>query len=252
MTSVFEHAKHKLTRLNAERRLAKGRRIDWSSYQDVGPLCRDHFRYRSTPNHLNRGSMTYALSLLESNPAQIIETGVSCRGTDSTRLFDAYVRSFGGSFESVDLNAQVVSDVQEDLSDRSTVICDDSVVFLGRIAEQNENSPVDFVYLDSYDVDFLNPLPAASHCLDEFFAILPALRPGAIVLIDDSPSEFDLLPPSSDAQKAARDTLVNFGALPGKGMLVESALRAQGVQRLRMGYQALYIVDEPLKLSQPS
>ncbi len=251
MTSVFEHAKHKLTRLNAERRLAKGRRIDWSSYQDVGPLCRDHFRYRSTPNHMNRESMTYALSLLESNPAQIIETGVSCRGTDSTRLFDAYVRSLGG-FGSVDIDPQVVSDVQADLSDRSTVICDDSVAFLERIAEQKENSPVEFVYLDSYDVDFLNPLPAANHCLDEFFAILPALRPGAIVLIDDSPSEIDLLPPSSDAHKAARNALANFGVLPGKGMLVESALRAQGVQRLRMGYQALYIIDEPLKLTQPS
>jgi hypothetical protein len=45
----------------------------------------------------------------------------------------------------------------------------------------------DVVYLDSFDVDFDNPVPSAVHHLMEFCAIGPALGPKTIVVIDDCP-----------------------------------------------------------------
>ena len=46
---------------------------------------------------------------------------------------------------------------------------------------------IDFLYLDSYDVDFLNPLPSALHHLEEFNRVKHLLHKNSIILIDDTP-----------------------------------------------------------------
>jgi hypothetical protein len=251
MPTLSEHAKYAASRVKTSYRRAINRRNDWSRYRTVSDLCSDHFRLRSSPDHINRGSMTSALESLGGRPATIVETGVSCRGTDSTRLFDSYIRSFGGSFASVDIDPEVVAAVQDDLSEHSTATCQDSVSFLHEFAGGPSSEKVDFVYLDSYDVDFEDPLPAAEHCLEEFFAILPRLREGAIVLIDDSPSELELVPLPSEGIPAAHELLERYGNPPGKGMLLESVLEAQGILRRKPGYQALYVIEYPSSIVRP-
>ena len=44
----------------------------------------------------------------------------------------------------------------------------------------------DLLYLDSFDVDFENPLPAAAHHLSELMAALNLLAPGSLVAVDDN------------------------------------------------------------------
>ena len=94
------------------------------------------------------------------------------------------------------------------------------------------------VYLDSFDVDFSDPLPAAEHCLREVQAVLPALKAGALLLIDDSPACLDDVP--ENARASASTIFAEFGAWPGKGMLAQRFLANRGVTPIRHGYQALY------------
>lgn len=44
----------------------------------------------------------------------------------------------------------------------------------------------DLLYLDSFDVDFSDPEPAAAHHLAELHAAAHLLRPGSIVAVDDN------------------------------------------------------------------
>jgi len=52
---------------------------------------------------------------------------------------------------------------------------------------------IDFIYLDSYDVDFLNTCSSTEHHLKEFNCIKHLLHEGSIVLIDDTPLSPDWL-----------------------------------------------------------
>ena len=86
-------------------RLRAGR---WGRYTDPHALCHDHFRLRSSLTHVNYDSMCYVIEALGGRPQTILETGMSAWGTDSTRLFDSYVRSFGGHLWSVDIEPEHV------------------------------------------------------------------------------------------------------------------------------------------------
>lgn len=61
-----------------------------------------------------------------------------------------------------------------------SLVHSDSVAFL-----QNFPSTIDFLYLDSYDYDANNPLPAQEHCLAETRAAENKLTSRSIVMIDD-------------------------------------------------------------------
>ncbi len=182
--------------------------------------------------------MAITLGLLNDRPATIVETGISCRGTDSTRLFDSYVRSFGGEFWSVDIDPEVVNGVRSEVGARTELRCDDSVHFLSRWVRDHHGERADLVYLDSFDVDFADPWPAAEHCLHEFEAIRPALRPGSLLLIDDSPGAIADVPEAY--REAGQEIHDECGFFPGKGMLVEARLEELGVEKLHHWYQALY------------
>ena len=103
---------------------------------------------------------------------------------------------------------------------------------------EHPDEGADVVYLDSWDVDFSAPLPAAEHCLRELEAVMPALRAGALLLIDDSPGTLADVPAA--AREFAPALYAEFGAWPGKGMLAQTFLGSLGIEPLRHGYQALY------------
>jgi hypothetical protein len=213
-----------------------GRR--WGRYTDAGQLVHDHFAKRSELSHINYASIRDLVLRMGGRPQTIMETGMSAWGTDSTRLFDAYVRSFGGALWSVDLSPVPVERLRGQVGPTTTLACEDSVSFLERWVAEHPGVQLDVVYLDSWDVDFADPLPAGEHCLRELKAIEPALGRGTLMLVDDTPGSLE------DVPEGVRDDAIRahakHGVWPGKGMLLDSYLAHTSAEKLRHGYQVLY------------
>ena len=169
-------------------------------------------------NHICKNTFVTALSALDEKPAVIVETGSSAWGSNSSQLFDRYVHEFGGEFFTVDVRMQPMLQLRKILGPASTAVCDDSVRFLHRWYQEHGAKSVDFVYLDSWDLELIDPLPAAIHGLREFLAVRPCLRDGSIVLIDDTPLDLSYF--KKDDVDLARDFILQTGMLPGKGSLV--------------------------------
>lgn len=214
------------------------REPDWGSYDDPLTLVTDHFRLRSSPDHVNVTSLRDLFALMGGRPQTILETGMSAWGTDSTRLFDAYVRSFGGRFASVDIRPEPIERLRKEVGTATTLVCDDSVAFLQHWVAEHPGERADVVYLDSWDVDFSDPLPAAEHCLRELKAVTPALGPGTLLLIDDTPGTIEEIPGEPSA--VHRELHTQYGAWPGKGMLVHQTLLERGAELIHHRYQVLY------------
>lgn len=183
--------------------------------------------------------MTRALSLLCQRPANIIETGSSAWGTNSSLLFDSYVNSFGGSFASVDIRRQPSRALRKICTPRSKFWCNDSVRFLKLFTQTC--SRVDLVYLDSWDVDWSQPISSAIHGFNEYLILLPLLKQyGGLLLVDDTPSiEFvgSMLPHLYDSCKQFES---EYGFLPGKGSLILSHCQLTGFGNvIEHQYQAL-------------
>jgi len=166
----------------------------------------------------------------------ILETGIASAGTQSTYLFNEYIRKYGGKFWSVDINPNLVNSHQGNMCPATTLICDDSVHFLNEWASTNDK--VDVVYLDSYDLDFYNPQPAAMHGLNEYLALYNVLKKDSLLLIDDTPKD----PYWLDTRGQLYDDMVKYydenKILPGKGMYVLKAHKNANL--LLHNYQVLY------------
>ena len=177
-----------------------------------------HFETWSTLTHPNYNNFSRVIALLEEKPVNILETGTSAWGTDSTRLWDLYVRRFGGHFISVDLRREASRRLMFQVGKDSRLETSDSVKFI----ENYRGPQFDFVYLDSWDVDPANPLAAALHGLAEFEALSGHLNSGCLVLIDDTPTEL----PNEDYVKfpALEKFRVEYQQTPGKGALILSNL----------------------------
>jgi hypothetical protein len=168
----------------------------------------------------------------------ILETGTAAYGTCSTYLFDAYVKKFGGHFWTVDIKQEHSDKVKPHMSDRTTVVTDDSVKFLKEWVAKHPGRQADLVYLDSCDLDFDNPYPSGEHGLAEYNAILPALNQGSLLLVDDTPSLSDeLLEEHPQTFLATRRAFDKLGVCPGKGMYILQECKAEILVHL---YQVLY------------
>lgn len=124
-------------------------------------------------------------------PIIIVETG-SMRspylrfGGDgsSTLIFNHFVDKDRGKVYTVDINPrckEIVDNIYQLKNTRSYTM--DSIEFL-----KNFESPQDItvLYLDSYDVDFKNPMRSAKHHLKEIEVIFNRLISGTIIAVDDN------------------------------------------------------------------
>jgi len=139
----------------------------------------------------NRGdNFQFVFEYLEKikNPV-ILETGVMrsdhgdmAFGDDgcSSFLFDQFINVHGGFFTSVDINENNCRHARSKVSNRSTIVCSDSIPFLWNYKEK-----VDMVYLDSFDLDLKNPNPSQIHHLKELCAIVKNLQSHTLIVIDD-------------------------------------------------------------------
>jgi len=140
----------------------------------------------------------------------------------STRLFDAYVNEYNGEFYSVDITPAHVEFATSIVSDKTNVVCDDSVYFLYQASQQltESNEFVDLLYLDSFDFEPSDPHPSSVHHIKELTSIISRLRPGSLIAVDDN------------FGKGAERT--------GKGMYVAEFMEAIGKPMIYEGYQLIW------------
>lgn len=147
---------------------------------------------RIPPGDKRYVTMVSALQLIQAREAvNIIETGTSRFGASEpigdgafTIILGDYIRDMKGSnFYSVDISSEALAKAAEALGpsrDFVNLINEDSVTFL-----KNFKEPIDFLYLDSYDLDIENPIPSQHHHLKEIIAAYPNLTKKSVVMIDD-------------------------------------------------------------------
>ena len=203
---------------NIHRNVLKPIIYSFQKHDNLDHLITNHFKTWSALDHQNKAGFEIALSSLTIDNPIIFETGTSAYGVDSSRLFNAYVRKFGGKFFSVDINSKTSKKLFFGRSRRTKYLTSDSVEAINTFSKVHSISQIDFAYLDSWDVDWNDPLPAAKHGLAEFIALAPYLTRNAIILIDDTPSSIDWIP--EEFRKQATIFMENYGALPGKGALI--------------------------------
>lgn len=161
-------------------------------FESIDALIDSHFNVYSEPDHINRTGLTVALRQLGQKPALIVETGTSAWGTDSSRLFAAYVNSFGGEFHSVDIRPEARENMPF-LGENVHFHVGDSIDFLLSFRVPKTFQKIDLLYLDSMDLNVLEPNESMEHGLKEFRASLRLLKRNSILVIDDTPIEPHLL-----------------------------------------------------------
>lgn len=218
--------------VDAAARIGRGHlKAQGSATRDVFKSSRllidKHFATYSEVHHPCRSTLTFALEALKQMPAMIVETGSSAWGTNSTLLFDAYCNSFGGHCHTVDIRLEPMLQLRKLVTNSSSLYCNDSVSFLNTLIIPDDN--IDLLYLDSWDVDWADPIPSAIHGLNEYLAAIRNLRPGALVLIDDTPIDLATI---ERVQPHAATSFVDFqdrfGFAPGKGALVKRLVESTG------------------------
>jgi hypothetical protein len=212
------------------------------SFGDSNDLITAHFQVWSEVNHQNREGLRIALSYLYNKPANIIETGTSAYGTDSSRLFDSYIRNFGGNFYSVDISPYPHKRLRFQHSKNSHFYISDSIRFLESVDIEGQMPKIDLVYLDSWDVDWANPHPSAVHGLEEFRRVVPFLHSGGILVIDDTPIDLKWIP--IQYRQMANEYKNEYGVLPGKGALVVRELQDNaGARKVWHDYNCVYVFE---------
>lgn len=157
----------------------------------------------------------------------MVETGTSRGGLTafegdggSSVIFSQFATDHSAQFYSVDIDrvalnkaSEAVKQVVGKVGPNLHFVQSDSIQFLTNFPEK-----IDFLYLDSYDFDFNDPLPSQMHHLREIEAAYPHLTPQTIIMIDDC----DL-------------------PLGGKGLLVIEFLLNKGWTILEKQYQVILI-----------
>ena len=180
-------------------------------------LISDHFERWSVHDHPSKVGLSSGI-LATSAPYNVFETGTAAWGCDSTRLFDSLVRVFGGKFISVDLRPEAAAWLKYQKSNSTTLYTSDSVEFIQKELQDTGLTTFNLCYLDSFDMDFNNPLASATHHLNEFRAILPYLTTGSVVVVDDQPFALEEVP--VQFREVAVEIEQEFGYLPGKATLI--------------------------------
>ena len=128
-----------------------------------------------------------AIAELLPEGCHIIETG-TVRHIDnwegdgqSTIVWDTLATNLGGTVTTIDIDPIGAELVAELGLQATTAIVGNSLDVIPTLTGH-----ADLLYLDSFDVDFENPLPAAAHHLSELMAALNLLAPGSLVAVDDN------------------------------------------------------------------
>jgi glycosyltransferase involved in cell wall biosynthesis len=177
----------------------------------------------------------------------IVETGCArvkdnwAGDGQSTVMFDHFVNHYDGRVFSVDINRESCESLQTRVTPKTQIACSDSVPFLWKLSQQGDLD-IDLLYLDSYDVDWQNPHPSCLHHMKELCAIMPLLKPGTLVVVDDSVKAIGVLPNPPKEDGTMGFTPIKDLGVMGKGTYVDNFFRNIGCQRVIDGYQSGWIM----------
>ena len=143
----------------------------------------------------------------------------------STFIFDDFINHYDGEVLSVDINENNVKHAQKMVSDKTKVVCMDSVQFLWNLPS---NKKIDFLYLDSYDFEPENPIPSQLHHVKELCAVMKNIKKGTIIAVDDHANTPEFA--------SYRSTL----ARGGKAGFIENFMTNIGAEVLHDGYQIVW------------
>ena len=136
----------------------------------------------------------YLESLDKKNPT-ILETGIARTNENwggdgmSTLIFDDYINLVGGNFTSIDIEPSNINFAKSKVSSKSNLICSDSVIALHKISRDKAYPMIDVLYLDSFDLDWNNPIPSSFHHMKELLAIYPKIQKGTLIVVDDNAND---------------------------------------------------------------
>jgi hypothetical protein len=157
-------------------------------------------------------------------PVGIVETGCVRQQDNwagdgqSTILFERYAEFHPGSAVfSVDCDPEAAALCRSLVGERVHIHAGDSLAYLKSLADHPPAGLefLDLLYLDSFDVDFDDPLPSAIHHLKELLAIAPLVSFETLVVVDDSPSTFIGVPDGDSPVQPIRPPRIG-----GKGRLI--------------------------------
>ncbi len=156
----------------------------------------------------------------------IIETGASRGGANdmegngsSTYLFDKFINFYDGILISFELNKRTVELVNSTTSNKTKVICLDSIKGIASLMQDNIYE-IDLLYLDNLDTKFDNDYESCNHALNEFKSAIFYLKNNSLIFIDDTPNNINLLPPwvKNDKNRGGNPNYINSLNFPcGKG-----------------------------------
>ena len=227
--------------------IKKIRTIFWSlvsrikKFESLDQLLEWHFKVWADPNHINREGLSLALRSVTTTTPVIVETGTSAYGTDSSRLFDSFVKYLAGSFYSVDIKNSPSKRLKIAMSKRTKFFIMDSLDFLSKLEFLTGHKKIDLVYLDSWDVDWMNPIQSALHGKSELLELRPYLKPGTVLIIDDTPCSLEWIP--SEARVIATNFNDKYGVIPGKGAFFETALFGLKFRKLYHKYNLVIVFE---------
>ena len=168
--------------------------------------------------------ISHVLAIATIDRPLIVETGCARQENNyegdgmSTLIFNE-LSKIKGEFWSVDINPDNIEFAKKNC-DNSNLVCSDSIAFLYQKNKEwlQTGRKIDLLYLDSYDFDMSNPHPSSLHHILELTAIIPSLRKGTMICVDD-----------------------NFGDI-GKGGYVNQFMLALGKEKVYNGYQWIWIL----------
>ena len=178
-----------------------------------------------------------------STPITIVETGCLRQignfagDGQSTLLFDKYVTARGDSSHvyTVDLDPAAVLACRSLVSANVTVTCSDSIAYLNSIAQDfiDNNTQINLLYLDSYDVDWNYWFPSAAHHLKELAVAQRFINTDTLVVVDDCGLNTTVLVDNNGVV----NMLQNHTQIGGKGRLVAEFASQIGVNPVFTHYQ---------------
>jgi hypothetical protein len=192
--------------------------------------------YRDVRKQLEhrQGGFDYIFNYLEKiNEPLIVETGCAREENNyagdgqSSLLFDKFINEYGGEFCTVDISPESVAFCRSKMvCERSKVIESDSITYLKQLNLhlQETGQKIDFLYLDSFDAPADKPdvvAKSALHHLYELTTILPSLKNGALIAVDDC-------------------WLTQDDKISGKGSYVTDYMYSVEKYPIYMGYQMIW------------
>jgi hypothetical protein len=176
-------------------------------------------------------------------PITMVETGCAREAGNwagdgqSTVIFDKYIstRDEESVCYTVDINPTSVSECRKLVSPRIQITQDDSVHYLtGLVGELSRSGKlIDFLYLDSFDLDYTYWYPSAIHHLKELAAVMRCIDENALVVVDDCPQNVNFVPGSG-----SQVLTLGAASVGGKGKLIAEYAEAAGAKLLFAEYQA--------------